>query len=458
MRTNSIKNMAFKPEFTAHNCPAANKKNIGIIGAGVNAAQAIGFFSKHGMSVTTGACPSVGIAGGFGLGGGHGPLAPTHGLMVDQAVEFDVVTTDSVFRTINECNEPDLFWAMRGGGGSSFAVLVNYKFQLHPQVRWATWRIEATLSPDSPDITENAVLREILTPVSNEQHTWSKNRVTGYDTVSHTFVSFFQILPDSGDTLAKLKKATANFHSFMTTHPGINVTTDLYQVFDSQPEFYAGEAEGIAAASIVGASILTPSRLITTDNFETPKKIDNLVSAFLGGMEVARKQLGEELAAGVAFFILKTGAINTPDTEKATSVNPAWRKTLWHVIIIASWPPGAPKEVSGKITTAARDALDVIKAPLSVQAAYFNEADVAGPDWKNVYFGEPYEKLLTIKKKWDPDTVLNCVKCIGYLGEQDPMYSCDSKNPIPSVPYPFGQAEIDITSDGNVLVDMQKEL
>ncbi|KAL7790635.1 hypothetical protein V8C43DRAFT_315958 [Trichoderma afarasin] len=458
MRTNNLKNMAFEPEFTAHNCPAANKKNIGIIGAGVNAAQAIGFFSKHGMSVTTGACPTVGIAGGFGLGGGHGPLTPTHGLMVDQAVEFDVVTTDGVFRTINECNEPDLFWAMRGGGGSSFAVLVNYKFQLHPEVKWATWRIEATLSPDSPDVTENTVLREILTSASNEQYEWSKNRVTGYDTVSHTFVSFFQILPDSGDALAKLKKATANFHSFMTTHPGIKVTTDLYQVFDNQPEFYAGEAEGIAAGSIVGASILTPSRLITTDDVETPEKIDTLVSAFLQGMETVRQQLGEGLAAGVGFFLLKTGAINTPDTEQATSVNPAWRKTLWHVIVIAAWPPGAPKEVSDKIAATARNALDELKAPLSVQAAYFNEADPAEPDWKNVFFGEPYEKLLAIKKKWDPDTVLNCAKCVGYLGEQGPMYSCDSKNPIPSVPYPFGLAESAIMDDGNFIIDMQKEL
>ncbi|KAL7955556.1 hypothetical protein V8C34DRAFT_316365 [Trichoderma compactum] len=304
----------------AHNCPATNKKNIGIIGAGVNAAQAIGFFSKHGMSVTTGACPTVGIAGGFGLGGGHGPLAPTHSLMVDQAVEFDVVTTDGVFRTINECNEPDLFWAMRGGGGSSFAVLVNYKFQLHPQVRWASWRIENQVEP-----------RQSL---------------------------YYRKCCSEGDPNPCIQR---------TTHVVQESCYRPYQVFDSQPEFYAAEAEVIAAGSV----------------------IDALVSALLGGMEAARQQLEEELAAGVAFFILKTGAINTPDTEQATSINPAWRKTLWHVIIIASWPPGAPKEASSKITAGTRDVLDVIKGPLSVQAAYFNEADVTEPGWKNVFFGEP---------------------------------------------------------------------
>ncbi len=113
-----MKKMEFRPSFAAKGCPGSDKKNIGVMGAGVTAEEALAFFGKHNMMVTTGGCHSVGIAGGFGLGGGHGPLAPTYGLMVDQAVEPDVVTTDGVFRTINQCNEPDLFWAMRGVAAS----------------------------------------------------------------------------------------------------------------------------------------------------------------------------------------------------------------------------------------------------------------------------------------------------------------------------------------------------
>lgn len=43
--------------------------------------------------------------------------------MVDQAVEFEVVTADGQLRTINQCNEPELFYALRGGGGSTYAVV-----------------------------------------------------------------------------------------------------------------------------------------------------------------------------------------------------------------------------------------------------------------------------------------------------------------------------------------------
>ncbi|TFB06091.1 putative FAD-linked oxidoreductase [Trichoderma ghanense] len=437
LRTRNMKNTAFKSSFTAHNCAASNKQNIGIIGAGVNAEESLAFFDKHGMMVTVGGCPTVGIAGGFGQGGGHGPLGPTHGLMVDQAVEFDVVTTDGVFRTINACNEPDLFWAMRGGGGQSYAILVNYKFQLYPQTQWATWRLEATLTPDSSNVTHDTVLRDVLTTLSREQPKWSQNHVAGYDLIAPAGVTFLEILPAAGNPLATLKNLTADFNSFLTRHPGVHIAINSYQVFPSQQAFYTGQADYIARGGTVGASILLPSRLITTDNFETPSKIDALVTGILRAMQIAKEGFGEALASQVAFLLLKTGAPNTADAAQATSVNPAWRKTLWHLVAPAVWLPGTPDKISSGIASAARSALDAIKAPLSVQAAYLNEADPDEPDWQNVFFGKNYDKLLAVKKKWDPDTVLNCKKCVGYLGDKDPMFSCYSANPVPSVPYPF---------------------
>lgn len=438
LRTHNMNNMTFESSFIAQNCTASNKQNVGIIGAGVTAEDAMAFFRSHGMMVTIGGCPTVGIAGGFGQGGGHGPLAPTYGLMVDQAVEFDVVTTDGVFRTINACNEPDLFWAMRGGGGQSYAILINYKFQVYPQTQWATWRLEATLTPDSANVTQNTVLKDILTALSNEQPTWSKNHLAGYDVLSPTSVTFLEILPAAGDPLGTVKQLTANFNSFLTNHSGVNITMNSYEVFPDEQGFYTGQADYLARSGGVGASILNPSRLITNDNFETPSKIDALVSGILQGMEIVGGQLdGAAAPPEVAFLLLKTAPTTTPDTEHATSANPAWRETLWHMVVAAVWLPGTPDAVSNQTAAAARAALDAIKAPLSVQAAYLNEADPEEPDWQSVFFGENYSKLLAIKQKWDPDTVLNCKKCVGYLGDQDPMYSCYSENPVPSVPYPF---------------------
>jgi FAD/FMN-containing dehydrogenase len=140
-----MKKMEFHNTFRAHNCPPANSKNIGVIGARVSAAEALEYFSAYKMDVTTGGCPTVGISGGYTQGGSHGPLAPTYGLMADNAVEFDVVTADGRVRTINQCNDPDLFRAMRGGGGGTYAVLTAYKVKLHSSLKVATYHVQASI-------------------------------------------------------------------------------------------------------------------------------------------------------------------------------------------------------------------------------------------------------------------------------------------------------------------------
>ncbi|KEP48112.1 FAD-binding domain protein, partial [Rhizoctonia solani 123E] len=64
-----------------------------------------------------GATP-VGVAGGFPLGGGYSLLSPSLGLGLNNIVEVELVTADGQLRKVNECSHPDLFWAVRGGGGT----------------------------------------------------------------------------------------------------------------------------------------------------------------------------------------------------------------------------------------------------------------------------------------------------------------------------------------------------
>ncbi|KAL7946383.1 hypothetical protein V8C42DRAFT_357254, partial [Trichoderma barbatum] len=437
LRVHNLKSMSFHSSFAPSNCSASSRQNVGVIGAGVIAEEAVAFFSKQGMMVTVGGCPSVGIAGGFGQGGGHGPLAPTVGLMADQAVEFNVVTMNGVFRTINKCNDPDLFWAMRGGGGQSYAILINYKLQLHHQVTWANWRLEATLTPPTDNITENTALRDILTTLSNQQITWSKNRIAGYNAVSPTSISLMEMLPGGEKPLQTLQSITASFRHLITNLPGVNITLDSYASYPDQDSFYAGNTAYWDYLSGVGVSLLTTSRLITKDNFQSPARVNSLVTSTLKAMQHVVDQLGARLAPQVQFLFLTSVPSNTPDTDEETSVNPTWRDALWHFVPSAGWAPDTPATTAKQITTAVRAALDIIKEPLAVQAAYLNEADPEEPDWQQVFFGKHYDKLLQIKQKWDPDTVLNCKACVGYLGPQDPMYSCDGDAPNPSVPYPF---------------------
>lgn len=82
--------------------------------------------------VTGGLCPSVGVAG-FTMGGGVGPAARLHGLAIDSVLSFTMVTASGVdVVTANSISNPDLFWALRGGGGGNFGVVTDLTFQVHP--------------------------------------------------------------------------------------------------------------------------------------------------------------------------------------------------------------------------------------------------------------------------------------------------------------------------------------
>lgn len=82
----NMKNLSYQSNWVATSCPAANYPNVGIMGAGVAANAAEQFFTSKGMQITAGAVQSVGLAGGYGQGGGHGAFGPKYGLMVDNAL------------------------------------------------------------------------------------------------------------------------------------------------------------------------------------------------------------------------------------------------------------------------------------------------------------------------------------------------------------------------------------
>jgi FAD/FMN-containing dehydrogenase len=86
--------------------------------------------NEHGLVVGFGDSGSVGI-GGITLGGGVGYLVRKHGLTIDDLLAADVVTADGELRRVDADSEPDLFWAIRGGGGN-FGVATRFHYRLHP--------------------------------------------------------------------------------------------------------------------------------------------------------------------------------------------------------------------------------------------------------------------------------------------------------------------------------------
>ena len=103
-------------------------------GAGITAGEYTTEAGKHGLATGFGDTGSVGI-GGLTTGGGVGFLSRKHGLTIDNLVSAQVVTADGTIHEVDAEHEPDLFWAIRGGGGN-VGIVTRFTFRLHevPQI------------------------------------------------------------------------------------------------------------------------------------------------------------------------------------------------------------------------------------------------------------------------------------------------------------------------------------
>ena len=136
---------------------------VATIGGGARLIDVYNRLAAHGVSVPSGSCGSVGI-GGITLGGGIGMASSAYGLTCDAVVGADVVTADGRLRAVDATRDPDLFWALRGGGGGQFGIVTGWRMRTHRadtvgrfvlSYRWADaarvaagWQARLTAAPD----------------------------------------------------------------------------------------------------------------------------------------------------------------------------------------------------------------------------------------------------------------------------------------------------------------------
>jgi hypothetical protein len=100
------------------------------VGAGARWEDVVPLASEQGLAALHGSTPDVSVAG-YTLGGGMGWYARKHGLAANSVTAIEVVTADGEIRTASHDSEPELFWALRGGGGN-FGVVTALEFGLFP--------------------------------------------------------------------------------------------------------------------------------------------------------------------------------------------------------------------------------------------------------------------------------------------------------------------------------------
>lgn len=121
--THNLKDIEFLPDYKTSG--GSYRGTALKVGAGVTVREVYEAAHRYGVSALGGICESVGFAGGYIAGGGHTPLSGLYGMAADQALAFEVVTADGKFVTASETSNSDLYWALQGGGGSTYGVVTS---------------------------------------------------------------------------------------------------------------------------------------------------------------------------------------------------------------------------------------------------------------------------------------------------------------------------------------------
>lgn len=357
------------------------------LGAGVQGIEAYQAAHDKGLAVVGGECPTVGIAGGYSQGGGHSALASKYGLAADQTLAFEVVTATGEYLVANRTSNSDLYWALSGGGGGTYGVVLSMTSKAHPDIHVAGLNLTFTSANVSQDAYYGAVAKyhSILAPIVD----------AGAMSVWYFTNESFAISPLTGPglTAAQLKAFIKPFTDYLTKS-GID-----YTMYAADFPTYLDEFEGMQGAIQVGIAQyggwLMPRSVVESNNTgltATYRNINNMGAQFIGvGVNVSKAVAG--------------------DVDNA--VLPAWRTTLIDTVITTPYVfNDKPLMVANQnlMTDIFIPSLERL-APTS--GAYLNEADFRQPNWQTAFYGANYAKLLSIKNKYDPKHLLYALGAVG---------------------------------------------
>ncbi|CAK5282291.1 unnamed protein product [Mycena citricolor] len=307
-----LKNITYEPNFVPQGCPSTQASQMGVtLGAGVQWAEAYAFADAHNITLVGGSDRSVGVVGGWTQGGGHSVLSNTMGLGADRVLEYQVVTPDGRLRTVNQCQHEDLFFALRGGGGGTFAVVMSATILASPPVTLQTLILTW---PES----DRTLTREIWALMVDNALHLASDGWGGFATANTV------ILVNPALDAAAATRSLAPLIHFERTGTQRTVT--------AFPTFYSFfESFTTAHVAIVGQQLALASRLVPTSAFASAASRSALLAALVAT---------DDAAPGT--IVLLAPPFNVPGS--GTSATPLWRDSVYHVTAVAGWAWNATRE------------------------------------------------------------------------------------------------------------------
>jgi FAD/FMN-containing dehydrogenase len=429
--TRPMSAIAVHEGFTPQGSKAAPAPAVSV-GAGavwLHAYQAVSVGA--GRYVQGGGCTTVGVAG-LVQGGGFGSFSKRYGTVAQSLLEAEMVTADGALRVVNAARDPDLFWALKGGGGGTFGVVTRVTLATHPLPQ-TFGGFNTSIRAASDEAYRRLLARFIDLYATNlcNPH-WGEQAIARPDNRLDINMVFQDLTPDAargawqplvdfvkanpsdymgGDKLLALPIPARRFWDadFMRPFAGAIVAFDTRPGASATDFWWAGDGEQVGAFWHAYASAWMPSSLLKPAN--QPRLVDAWFSA-------SRHQ-------GVSFHFNKGLFGATPDVvagARGTAMNPGAADAFALAITAAAGPAaydGLPPP-NAALAATRRDRVQAAIAALRAAApdagAYVNECDYFQPDWRRAFWGANYARLERVKRRVDPTGLFRVHHGVGEPG------------------------------------------
>ncbi|KAL2827202.1 FAD-binding domain-containing protein [Aspergillus cavernicola] len=416
-----------KRKFIPDGCPEAVGDVI-TFGAGQQFAGIYKFAHEHNYRVVGGSSSTVGAAGGWITGGGHSLLSNELGLGVDNVQQLRAVLPNGTYVTANRCQNQDLFFALRGGGGSTFGVITEMSTFAHPEKPMVVATV--TFMGISPTSASQLISISVANADRWASEGWGGYIVLGLD--ANGLSTFSMATSMLNQTAAETSmKPVMDLVNRLDTPVVANISaSETY--FEVLHSLIASEE-----TSPTGFAMAMSSRIIPREYFQGTVNQDKL-SSILDGILVAPQEdsdNGKSTLPTSSLFICAVAPTiysqNFPESDKsdgpgASSITNAWRTGLWHAIHLHPFAdtttsdPDAVREIFQVV----HDTMNPLREFTPNGGAYQNEADTFETDPIGSFWGnENYARLLKIKREVDPANLLSVHNGVGW-DREDERFTC----------------------------------
>jgi len=326
------------------------------IGAGAQMIEVVDALARHGGAVPGGSCPTVGF-GGLALGGGYGLASRAFGLTADNVTGLVVITPDGRLRRVDARHDPDLFWALRGGGGGNFGIVTRFEVRVH-RVRAA-----AHFSASFPSAGAALAAWEAWAPETDPRLTSVLQLGTGSATAVGQYLGSETRL---AGLLGPLRRA------------GATVTT--------------GSSSYAALQVRWGNGRTTPRTTFSAKSHYVRERLPGRVRDALLA-ELARGAGVAGLGNGQLILDAYGGALNRPRARGTAFVHRDERYSIQYL---------AYHDDGGAASRAWLRRMHGIVAP-HASGAYQNYMDAELRGWRRAYYGRNLDRLEQVRAEYDPD-------------------------------------------------------